>query len=157
MVQAVVVRLQLQQVERGILLPHLLTEVMERLPIHSKDETEVLDQQMLLLMLAAVEAAQMLQLEQVLMALAQVVEQVEQVLRRQSQVLPQPMLAAAGAVVMMERGQLGRAVQVEVVMGQQLLLQAAQEPQTQVAVAVETDRGLVSVAQEAQAVPVSSS
>ena len=67
------------------------------------------------------------------------------------------MLAAAGAVVMMEGGQLGRAVQVEVVMGQQLLLQAAQEPQTQVAGAVETDRDLVSVAQEATAAPASSS
>jgi len=40
-------------------------------------------------------------------------------------------------------------------MGQQLLLQAAQEPRTQVAVAVETDRDLVSVAQEATAAPVS--
>ena len=156
MVQAVVVDLEVQQVERGILLPHLLTEVMERLPIHSKDEVEVLGQAILfLLLVVVVVVVQMLQLEQVLMALAQVVEQVEQALRQQSQVLPQLMLAAAGAVFMMAQGQLDRAVQVEVVMGQQRLRQVAQEPQTQVAVAVETDRELVSVAQAATAAPVS--
>jgi len=88
MAQAVVVGLQVQEVEREILLPHLLTEVMERLPIHSKDETEVLDQYLLLLLVGVGVVVQMLQLGQVLMALAQVVEQVEQVLRQQSRVLP---------------------------------------------------------------------
>ena len=88
MAQAVVAGLQVQEVEREILLPHLLTEVMERLPIHSKDETEVLDQYLLLLLVGVGVVVQMLQLGQVLMALAQVVEQVEQVLRQQSRVLP---------------------------------------------------------------------